>query len=83
MTPLLYAASGGDAKLIQLLIEHRAALNTGKADGLTPLMVAAYNGHRESVKILVDAGADANLINVPDPARPFTALDGRAEGHNA
>lgn len=65
----------GDSEMLRLLIRHGANLDAAKSDGLTPLMTAAYSGQLESVKILVEAGANPNSVHDLDPSKPFTALD--------
>jgi ankyrin repeat protein len=55
---LLYAiSSGADESLIKLLIDHGSNVNSNQ-DGVTPLHQAVDSGRIETVKLLVDAGAD-------------------------
>jgi ankyrin repeat protein len=75
-TPLHYAASGGNAKVVRLLLEHFAYIDAESPNGSTPLMMAALYGTTETVKALLDAGADANLKN----ALGLTALDFARKG---
>ena len=42
---------------------HALSLNLQNASGNTPLHWAALNGHLPAVKLLIDAGADAMVIN--------------------
>ena len=70
-TALHYAASGGHAAIVQLLLAHYAYIDAESPNGSTPLMMAAMYGSPEAVKLLLDAGADAKLKN----ARGLTALD--------
>lgn len=46
-TPLSLAASGGYVNIIKLLLSHGAEINsrTGSKLGISPLMLAAMNGH--------------------------------------
>lgn len=46
-TPLSLAASGGYVNIIRLLLNHQAEINsrTGSKLGISPLMLAAMNGH--------------------------------------
>lgn len=46
-TPLSLAASGGYVNIIKLLLTHGAEINsrTGSKLGISPLMLAAMNGH--------------------------------------
>ncbi len=74
-TPLLRAAKGGDVAAVKLLLEHGADFRFPTESGVTPLMVAAGNGHganptrgryktdaeaAECVRLLIAAGADVN-----------------------
>lgn len=56
--PLYIAASHGDARLVTLLTEHGATVDTRDMQGRTPLMVAAERGFDEVAKALLKAGAD-------------------------
>lgn len=61
-TPLSYAAFNDRRRAIAYLIEHGARVDADAANGLayinTPLMMASIQGHRESVRALLRAGAD-------------------------
>jgi FOG: Ankyrin repeat len=78
-TPLLGAAGNGDrnAAMVQLLIEHGAAVNVKSGDAfeivkngaiaighVTPLQQAANVANYEAVESLVKAGADVNAKDV-------------------
>ena len=53
-TLLMYAAEGGHAELVAALLDKGATTDvTRKSDGATPLMLAAYAGHRDCVKLLL------------------------------
>ncbi|MDB5845563.1 MAG: ankyrin repeat protein [Polaromonas sp.] len=70
-TPLHYAASGGHAALIGLLLENSAYIDAESPNGSTPLMMAAMYGSEASVKLLLQEGADPKLKN----QQGLTALD--------
>jgi ankyrin repeat protein len=60
---LHYAASSGQLAIISLLIEHSAYIDAESPNGTTPLMMAAMYGSPESVKLLLQEGADPQLKN--------------------
>ena len=62
-TPLHYAASGGHAALISLLLENSAYIDAESPNGSTPLMMAAMYGSEASVRMLLQEGADTALKN--------------------
>ena len=70
-TPLHYAATGGNAEIISLLLDHYAYIDAASPNGTTPLMMAAYYGTPQAVKLLLDQGADPLLKN----QQGLTAID--------
>jgi ankyrin repeat protein len=92
-TPFLRAAQSGDLVLLKLLLEHGADPKIATDDKVTPLMVASGIGWvegvtyewspqqtLETVKMLLDLGADVNAQDVIDGR---TALMGAAhKGRN-
>ena len=70
-TALHYAASGGHLQVIDFLLENSAYIDAESPNGTTPLMMAAMYGSPESVKLLIQAGADLNVKNMVG----MTALD--------
>ena len=70
-TPLHYAASGGHAEIVQLLLEHAAYIDAQSPNQSTPLMMAAMYGNTRTLSVLLEAGADASLKN----QKGMTALD--------
>lgn len=69
--PLHYAATSGHDTVIRLLLEHYAYIDAESPNQTTPLMMAAMYGSASSVKVLLEAGADATLRN----AAGLSALD--------
>lgn len=62
-TPLITAATFGQAEAVQALIEGGADVNRRNNDGTTALHAAAFLCRAEIVEILLAAGADRNAIN--------------------
>ena len=87
-TPLLRAARAGDVEFVRLLLEHGALVDLPSKEGVTPLMAAAgvefgqrvtrgrnrtEEGIIETIKLLIEAGADVNAQMVSEPGRRFVA----------
>ena len=70
-TALHYAAAVGSNEIVQLLLDRFAYIDAESPNKTTPIMMAASGGHIFTVKLLLDAGADATLINEAG----FTAID--------
>jgi ankyrin repeat protein len=65
-TPLHYAAAHPTAvsvEMVELLLEENAYIDAASPNETTPLMMAARYGHRDSVRALLEAGADVSLRN--------------------
>lgn len=58
LTPLMFAASAGNNRIVKLLLKAGADLEILGKDNRTALVLAAYYGKLETVKILVNFGAD-------------------------
>ena len=58
--PLSLAASGGYVNIIKLLLAHGAEINsrTGSKLGISPLMLAAMNGHTGEIDTLTKKAVD-------------------------
>lgn len=52
------AAWGDEPACVNLLIDHPELADEVSPDGFTPLGLAAYFGHADVVKVLLDSGAD-------------------------
>ena len=76
--PLHYAATGGSAAIVKMLLAKGAVLETRSPNGTTPLMMAARYGNEEAVDALLAAGADRTLKNdLGMDASAFAASAGR------
>lgn len=80
-TPLHYAASGPEPKVVSSLLDRGAEIEARSPNGTTPLMMAASYGTPEAVKLLIEAGADISMRN----QKGMSALDfaQRAERQNS
>jgi len=76
--PLHYAATGGSAAIVNMLLAKGAVLETRSPNGTTPLMMAARYGNEQAVDALLAAGADRTLKNdLGMDASAFAASAGR------
>ncbi len=62
-SPVHYAATGPEPKMLQLIVERGAPLNARSPNGTTPLMMAARYGTVDGVTYLLARGADTSLKN--------------------
>jgi uncharacterized protein len=77
-SPLHYAATGGSAAIVRLLLSKGAMLEARSPNGTTPLMMAARYGNEEAVDALLAAGADRTARNdLGMDASAFAASAGR------
>lgn len=62
--PLHEACNHGYVEIVQLLLQHRAAINdTKNQDKISPLHDACANGQLNVIEVLLNAGADVTLLN--------------------
>ena len=77
-SPLHYAATGGSAAIVKLLLSKGAPIEARSPNGSTPLMMAARYGNEEAVDALLAAGADRKARNdLGMDASAFAASAGR------
>jgi ankyrin repeat protein len=79
-TPLHYAATGGHLRVSAFLIGAHADVNAEAPNGTTPLMMAAMYGNGQTVKLLLESGADPLVRNDQGlGAEDFAQRAGREE----
>jgi len=77
-SPLHYAASGPEPKLVAWLLDRGAAIDAPSPNRSTPLMMAARYGAADSADLLLGRGANARLRNDRDlAAADFARAAGR------
>jgi uncharacterized protein len=77
-TPLHYAASGPNTRLVELLLSRGAELEAQAPNGSTALMMAAQTGPESTVDLLLRRGADPKRRNQRDlQAVDFARMGGR------
>lgn len=62
-SPLHYAASGPEPRIVRLLLQRGAAIDAEAPNGSTPLMLAAQHGPEASIELLIQSGADTRRRN--------------------
>jgi ankyrin repeat protein len=62
-SPLHYAATGPEPKVVELLLSRGAPVDSLAPDGSTALMMAALYGSEDSAELLLSRGASAKLRN--------------------
>lgn len=77
-TPLHYAASGPNTRLVELLLSQGAILEAEAPNGSTPLMLAAQTGPESTIDLLLRRGADPKRRNQRElQAIDFARMGGR------
>lgn len=75
MTALMQAIKQNNSALVQELIRQGINVNELDANQDAPLVIAAYKGYTEIVRLLLTAGADVTAV---DPGMKATALHAAA-----
>ncbi|XP_037033284.1 putative ankyrin repeat protein RF_0381 isoform X1 [Bradysia coprophila] len=63
LSPLYFAAEGGNDKIVEMLVNNGADVSISNNKGMTELHVAAYNGFDKIADILIKAGANVDALN--------------------
>ena len=75
MTALMDAVNQNNADKVKGLIAQGVDINEKDSSGDAPLVIAAYKGYDEIVRLLLEAGADVTVV---DPGMKATALHAAA-----
>ncbi|KAJ5079741.1 molting protein mlt-4 [Anaeramoeba ignava] len=70
---LHYAAESGNIKSVELVLQHKVAIDSPNSAGLTPLQIAQIYGHEEVVRLLSSKGA-RSVVHDYTKTNNFTAL---------
>ncbi|MFT3955407.1 MAG: ankyrin repeat domain-containing protein [Piscinibacter sp.] len=62
-SPLHYAASGPEPRIVRMLLDRGATIDTEAPNGSTALMMAAMHGPEASIELLLARGADTRRRN--------------------
>src|SRR5687767_3472343 len=79
LTPLMWAAAGGNTDVVRQLLENGAAVDRRASDGSTALILGAANGFTEIVRALVLKGADVSASRGGVTARQLALDRGHTE----
>jgi ankyrin repeat protein len=75
-TPVMYAARENSLAAGEALIEAGADLDAQDPDGATALVIAIINAHYEFAAMLIEAGADPNIVDTEAGMGPlYAAVD--------
>jgi uncharacterized protein len=74
-TALMYAARDGAPAATAALLDAGAQINAQDPDGTTPLVRAIWNSHYDTARLLLERGADPNIVDTADMAALYAAVD--------
>jgi ankyrin repeat protein len=77
---LMYAARDGAPDATRALLDAGAQINAQDPDGTTPLVRAIWNSHYDTAKVLLDRGADPNLLDTAEMGALYAAVDNSSLG---
>ncbi|XP_003386570.1 PREDICTED: ankyrin repeat domain-containing protein 50-like [Amphimedon queenslandica] len=77
---LCRAVAAGDQELVASLLSSGSNVNEASSDGKYPLVIAAFQGHAEIAKQLLEANADVNVANMSTGWTPCHAAAIRGHG---
>jgi ankyrin repeat protein len=72
---LLLAARNGAAESVRALVGSGAAIDQPQDDGITPLIMAIFNGHYDVAALLLELGADPGKADEANRTPLYMAVD--------
>jgi len=76
MTALLFASRDGHMEAARALVEEGASVNNfGDGEKLSPLVMAAVNGHFDLAKYFLEKNADPNIANIEGLTALYAVVD--------
>merc|ERR1719203_579887 len=81
ISPLTRACEAGYLEIVKLLCEAKADKERAARDGFSPLAIAARKGDVELARYLVESGAEADRVKMPDGITPLliAAVNGKVD----
>jgi ankyrin repeat protein len=79
-TALMYAARDGAPEATRELLDAGAQINAQDPDGTTPLVRAIWNSHYDTARVLLERGADPNLLDNAEMGALYAAVDNSSLG---
>jgi hypothetical protein len=79
-TALMYAARDGAPAATRALLDAGAQVNAHDPDGTTPLVRAIWNSHYDTARVLLERGADPNLLDTAEMGALYAAVDNSSLG---
>ena len=73
---LYWAAREGRTEILRLLLDSGGSVDSTDKDGTTPLIAAAYFGHGDAARLLLESGADAAQTVCGRNAAAFARANG-------
>ncbi len=82
ITPLMWAVRYNNCPMIKILLERGADVNKGDLGGITALMLAAYDGHIETVQCLFDNSTNIAINQRTEEGLTALMFAARGKAHN-